>query len=814
MQTTACSKVLYSADSASTIEAIKRALPSTEFQLAPSLEQLLSADTRTFKYTEQFELVKNDPILILHSSGSTGSPGPVTLTHATFATYDYREFPKIPGRRNLSCISLDENEAGSRLWETFPPYHLAGFVFKVVLPLFTHIIPVFGPPLRPPSGALTKQVFQSLDIQCSILPPAIIEELYHEEGGLLLLKNLGVLGFSGGPLSAAIGREIAKYTLLCQLYGSTEIGEVRQLMPKGEDDDWAYMEFHPHGQIEFQLAEDDAFELVVFASPETAAFSALNHNCPGVTRFYTKELFRPHPSKRGLWKFHARRDDIIVLSSWEKINPISMENFMIGVAGVRGALVFGEGHAQVGLLLEIDGHEYVQEILFVLAQANELMPGPGRVSKAMIILSKSDKPFVRSAKGSIIRKQTEALYKNEIAALFKSHCALSSEVSASRTGTQFGFEALREMLRLVFVRLCNTSDWDNESNIFVHGMDSVKTSEAVDDIRLRLMTTRPNADFPWLSPELIYRNPTIQNLTTTILRLLNKRSRGADNQLDAAVVLKQTISRGMEQLAGLQPSSQRYCIALTGSTGYLGRNLLTQLSRNPLIERIYSLDRSPRAEYIWEQQQKQQHSSQPTKPISFWTVDFTHPHLNLSPQQHAELTSCCNAILHSAWRVDFNLSLSSFTDSLAGLANMIRLAHAGAQKPRLLFISSISAAGLPQTAPPGGRGGREGGRGGGEPQSHRTIPEGPLPLLSDSSAAAAAPLSGYGASKLAAEHVLCAAHAQLGLRVSVLRLGQLCPSTTAPAAADVAWPRWDAVPVMLRTSKQLGVLPGNLGAVQ
>lgn len=45
------------------------------------------------------------------------------------------------------------------------------------------------------------------------------------------------------------------------------------------------MEFHPYTKLERQPAEDDAFEIVVFADASTAGSTALNHNFPDVTEF-------------------------------------------------------------------------------------------------------------------------------------------------------------------------------------------------------------------------------------------------------------------------------------------------------------------------------------------------------------------------------------------------------------------------------------------------------------------------------------------------------------------------------------------------
>lgn len=86
------------------------------------------------------------------------------------------------------------------------------------------------------------------------------------------------------------------------------------------------MEFHPDTKLEFRPYDDDAYELVLLADPTTESSSALHHNYHGVKEWQTKDLFRPHPTKSGLWRFHGRKNDIIVLSNGEKLNSVPMES--------------------------------------------------------------------------------------------------------------------------------------------------------------------------------------------------------------------------------------------------------------------------------------------------------------------------------------------------------------------------------------------------------------------------------------------------------------------------------------------------------
>ena len=174
--------------------------------------------------------------------------------------------------------------------------------------------------------------------------------MLHEPNGLDYFKTLDVFAYAGGPLTQAAGDEISKVTMVCQFDGSTEVGNVRQLVPLRED--WSYMEFHPYAKLDLQPAEDDAFELVIYADASVAGSTALYHNLPGVTEYRTKDLFRPHPSKKNLWRFHGRRDDIIVPSNGEKFNPVPMESTLQAHPSIADVFVTGQGQFLPALLVE------------------------------------------------------------------------------------------------------------------------------------------------------------------------------------------------------------------------------------------------------------------------------------------------------------------------------------------------------------------------------------------------------------------------------------------------------------------------------
>ena len=759
------------------------------------LEILLEANGPSFPFHPDFDEAIQQPVVVLHSSGSTGLPKAVVMTHGTFAVMDNdRNFPTVPGRKNHDLTIWDFDGAIGRIYEPFPPFHLAGFFNKIMAPLYTNAIPVFGPPLRPPSGALVAEIMQHQDIRGCILPPSVAEHLLHEPNGLDLYKQLDVFCYAGGPLSRAAGDMISGVTTICQFYGSTEVGQIRQLVPRPED--WSYMEFHPNTKLKFQPSDDDAFELVVIADPTTEGSAALNHNYPGIEEWHTKDLFRPHPTKKGLWRFHGRRDDIIVLSNGEKLNPIPMENHLQGSSMVSGALVTGQARFQPALLIELktanerETNLAIDELWPAVEAANEIVPGHGRIVRSMILLAEANKPFIRAGKGTIVRKLTETAYAGEIEKLYVGRHQQHSTEPPALLATVFTLEATNKLIRSILLPALQTNVMDSD-NLYISGLDSLKTVEALEALRSGLLPHSTASELAWLSADTFYNNPSIGQLSQIALDFLNHR-RVPENK-DRIANMSKVFERFASSLKypPMDPPSESRAdglsVVLTGTTGSLGSYLLDEYASDPKVSTIYCLNRSNTAEQQWRDHSPCHDVATSSKraKLEFVTVDFGQDSLGLDHALYTNIANECGLIVHTAWKVDFNQELSSFADNIRSVCTFANWSISSPRRPRFVFISSTSSVG-PWNSAFDDRSG---------------IPEEPI---EDMSAALAV---GYGESKRVAERLLDKAATQSDARISVLRVGQIGGATMSTQAK---WTHRELVPSMLKTSRAIGLIPAGL----
>ena len=72
MNQTGSTKLLYAPESASLIKPLQDIAPSVSSNAVPDFQVMLESHPKRYPYHKSFSEARNDPILVLHSSGSTG----------------------------------------------------------------------------------------------------------------------------------------------------------------------------------------------------------------------------------------------------------------------------------------------------------------------------------------------------------------------------------------------------------------------------------------------------------------------------------------------------------------------------------------------------------------------------------------------------------------------------------------------------------------------------------------------------------------------------------------------------------------------
>ena len=636
---------------------------------------------------------------------------------------------------------------------------------------------------------------QKTKVDIGLFVPSLVLELSQNPELLdTCATQLELMLFCGGDLPQAIGDIVAqKIPLWCQ-YGASEIGLTPQLLdPRMVRSDWHCIKLHPCLGIEFRHVTEDLYELYVKRDAAKVETQPTFTELPDLHRlieYGSRDLFSQHPFIPNVWKWRARADDIIVFLNGEKTNPTSMEQSVVATnAEVSGALVVGAQRFQAALLIEPVGKsgsltteeqaELIERIWPSIEEANALTPAHARIEKGLVLLTSPEKPMIRAGKGTIQRQATLAAYSDEIDQLYaRMDVHAGAPVEDSQMPSDLiNPEKVNAVVADSLKAVLQGKRFQDHEKLFVLGMDSLQSLQVL----RRLKKALP---LPELALSTIYSNPSVSELTRAIMSSAERVTASREAAMER---LLNSLQERIAQIALPTrptdvPSAQ--VVILTGSTGSLGTHLLRALIGNDSVRQIFCLNRrlDTMSDYCSRLRLAADGIAGVDK-VTFLQTDLSKPHLGLDIETYKELCSDATLIIHSAWPVNFNLSLSSFSLQLEGLVNVFKLSASGRYCPGVFFCSSISSVSS-------------------LPDADGLVPETVVNSFD-------APLrNGYAESKFLGELLCAAATTRLGVPTTIARIAQL----GGPVNTDGLWNPSEWFSSLTISSMSLGAVPASLGS--
>jgi len=282
---------------------------------------------------------------------------------------------------------------------------------------------VVGPATSgPASPQIAKEVMSYGKVECAMLPPALIDGLCKDDGGLDCLRSLKYLYFAGAPLARKSAERLVGHVTLKPAMGSTEAGAY--FLQNTGDEDWEFYSFRPAMGLEIRRVADDLYEPIFVRQPTLQRWQQVFYVYPQLEEFSTKDLFSPHPSKPGFWRYSGRMDDVIILSHGECLYATGLEEGLAGCPGVSAVLIGGQGRIRPFALVEWkDGPptdaESLKDWQDALGLANKSCSDLVKIRQEMVQFTLPGKDLVRTSKGSVMRRESEQLYAKEIELLYQ-----------------------------------------------------------------------------------------------------------------------------------------------------------------------------------------------------------------------------------------------------------------------------------------------------------------------------------------------------------------------------------------------------------
>lgn len=370
----------------------------------------------------------NHPFCILHTSGTTGLPKPITVTYNSYnlhyASYSYLS--------NHSGQVVDNVYARFRKLRVLllAPLSAAAGLFQL---LGLNIVHDFVVVLPSSWTSMTASSFDAsvthADVQAVVASPRYFRDIADAPEYLENLRRLTYLGYVGAPCPPDVGGILASRVHLTALYGTTESGMYPLSLNAPED--WDYYSILPEFPCEFRHVCHDLYEIVVRRRTDgNSAFQTVFHVFPDLQEYKVHDLFsrHPDPSKQAMWRYRGRTDDLIRTSGGDLFLPRQMEGMIEAHRAVEGAIICDQGTAGLAVVVELKAlkdeqvrKKMQEEICVIVEEANEVSPVKAKLRSDLIVWTGNPDRMLRGSKGYPVRSKVVEQFDRDIKKEYSRH---------------------------------------------------------------------------------------------------------------------------------------------------------------------------------------------------------------------------------------------------------------------------------------------------------------------------------------------------------------------------------------------------------
>ncbi|EME39170.1 hypothetical protein DOTSEDRAFT_75048, partial [Dothistroma septosporum NZE10] len=219
--------------------------------IVPEQEDLLEDKAvPDFPYERTVEQARREPLVILHTSSTTGLPKTVPLNQG-YGIHD-DVLRHLPNHNGLDIITRKPFYGPCRMFVAMPLYHAGGVLLSLLKSLYQDIIAVFQPANLPLTAQLYNDILRYGKCTGCVIPPYLLEEMLAEPSHFDTLASLDFVQFGSGPLSKSAGDKLLTRQKNCPHFiGSSETNIYALLELDDPVADWQYFRFHPSSGADF-----------------------------------------------------------------------------------------------------------------------------------------------------------------------------------------------------------------------------------------------------------------------------------------------------------------------------------------------------------------------------------------------------------------------------------------------------------------------------------------------------------------------------------------------------------------------------------
>ncbi|KAL8874833.1 MAG: hypothetical protein Q9198_006727 [Flavoplaca austrocitrina] len=436
--------------------------------------------------------------LIIHSSGSTGLPKPIFLSH-----------------RALLCHPTQGS--GLHNFNALPWYHLYGistslqamwmrktaYLYNVALPLTADNLVAVVEKVRPEAVQVV---------------PYVLGLIAEKQAGVEALKSCQLVTAAGARTPDELGDRLVKEGInLGVVFGTTEAGLLGDTMRRAPgDDSWNYIRVYANLQNHIHMSPlgDNLFECVYLKGHPALSTTEISDD-PFPGSWHSKDVFTPHPTISNIWKYVTRLDDRVTLINGEKVLPLPIEGRMREDPLVREAAVVGIDRSVPGLLVfratgtdTLSEETYLDAIWPSVVEANSRSEAFSQITRDMIKVLPLEITYPQTDKGSIIRSQIYKVFGSEIEALY-------TKADTNSTGSlKMNLPTLEDWILTTIRSTIGIALPSPSANFFSSGVDSLKAIHM-----RRLIQQTLDLRGASLSPNIVYEKANARDLALYLFAL-------------------------------------------------------------------------------------------------------------------------------------------------------------------------------------------------------------------------------------------------------------------------------------------------------
>lgn len=165
-------------------------------EFVPDLSYFLNpCSVPIYPYSKSFEEARMDPALVLHTTGSTGLPKPITWKVGTLSTYEaWRTIPRVGDYVPTTEIY----QQSRRAYTSMPLFHTSGLNAGITWSLLLGVTLVYGAPHVVPNSTYVDEMHKYAGVDASMGAPSLYEELSRDPEALERINRFHYVVASGG----------------------------------------------------------------------------------------------------------------------------------------------------------------------------------------------------------------------------------------------------------------------------------------------------------------------------------------------------------------------------------------------------------------------------------------------------------------------------------------------------------------------------------------------------------------------------------------------------------------------------------------